>query len=90
MFITLRGQILHSVQCKRIQQQAKIEFVPKYATTLLFWSSLLFWIPQTNTYNTMALNIAPKIGKFAEAATVFAELGTVCGIHEHITRHVYS
>ena len=38
--ILLRGQTVHSVPCKWIPQQAKIRFVAKSATLLLFFDLL--------------------------------------------------
>ena len=38
----------------------------------------------------MTLKIAPKLGEFAEFATVSAESRTVCGIHKRIIKHANS
>ena len=50
------------------------------------WSSLLFWILQTNTWNIVPLKIAPKIGEYADSANLFVESITVCGTHKQIIR----
>ena len=71
---------LHFVIGKRIPQQAKFRFVAEAASLLLFFDFFAVFFSKNN----VPLKIAPKIGNFTESATIFAETGTVYGIHKQI------
>ena len=43
---------------------------------IFLWSFLLFWIPRTNSWNTVLLKIAPKTDNLAEYPTNCVEYGT--------------
>ena len=55
-----------------------------------YFSTIFFAVLDSTNKNlkTVPLKIIAKIGKIAEAATVFAESRTVCGIHKQILKHV--
>ena len=81
-------QFLHCKQNSHCKQNQNCRGIRNIATFIL--SSLLFWIPQTNTENIVPFKKAPKIGEFAESATILVESRTIFGIHKQIRRHVYN
>ena len=87
---TLWGQTVYFVHCKRIPQQAKVRFVAESATLLVFFDLLRCFGFDKQIPKTLPLKIAPKIGDFAESATVFAESRSICRIHKQTIRHLYS
>ena len=85
----LRGQIVNSVHCKWIPQQAKLRFVAEFASLLLFFDlHCCFGFQKQKLRKINLLKIDPKLGAIAESATVFAESRIVCGIHNQAQRHM--
>ena len=78
---------MHSVHCKRIQQQIKIKFVAESATLLFFWSSSLFGFHKQNLKLSTAQNHCSKNRRTCGIRNRIAESRTFYGIHKQIMRH---